>query len=146
MIDVGPMRRLAILCLLVVPAGLLAAGGWVLMEPPETEVPGGTPVTDEWAQTMERQAEIDSRAPLSQWSQWKAFDSARECEAEIDRVREIRSNMLRAETTRTVPSTLPVESRSSYENESKRMQVVFRMALLRWNHARCLAASQVPAR
>lgn len=49
-------------------------GGWLLMQPPYLATPRADGVIDLDAMRAE------SEAPLSQWSQVRAFDTARECE------------------------------------------------------------------
>src|SRR5262245_16372885 len=81
--------RLAAIALVALPMLARADGGWLLMRPPES--------LSEWTysqwQTLSAseiqklgrkradQMAADANMPLSRWSQWKAFDTARECEA-----------------------------------------------------------------
>ena len=62
---------------------VILLGGWLLMFPPSTVLPGAGPPT-----TLKGSPELkglgpsipDLRAPLSQWTQAAAFDTAKECE------------------------------------------------------------------
>jgi hypothetical protein len=134
-----------LLAFLVVPP-LAHAEGWLLMVPPNTPLPvllgTGTPVTGAWYQAHDNQVQADIRAPLAQWTQYKAFDSAHACETELANVKSMEENRLQWYTRQRRNAPFGSDERDI----AWRTQIIQTGHVDRWNHARCLPASQVPVR
>ena len=88
---------------------VILLGGWLLMFPPSTVLPGAGPPT-----TLKGSPELkglgpsipDLRAPLSQWTQAAAFDTAKECEGA--REEPLRREHLPHEQQQLTPGFVPV--------------------------------------
>jgi hypothetical protein len=57
------------------------ACGWILFFPPQTPVDNQATLNGSHERAVLAQASADIRAPLSQWTQERAFDSAEACQA-----------------------------------------------------------------
>jgi hypothetical protein len=141
--DTLTLAVIALIGLAAVPTLAQAECGWLLMVPPDMPVPGSTPAPDAWKawfEGYEKQTEANIRAPLSHGTQWKAFDSARECEAESDREKDLHLAVLRADVEQKGPPGSEAET-------ARQLRAEINMGRAkRWNSARCLPASQVPVR
>src|SRR5437773_2422998 len=87
---------------------VILLGGWLLMIPPSTLRPGAGPPT-----TLKGSPEVKDlgpsipnlRAPLSQWTQAAAFDTAKECEGA--RLEHLRREHLPREHQEWTPGFVP---------------------------------------
>jgi hypothetical protein len=133
-----PKRWLVILACLVAPS-LAHAEGWLLMIPPTTpvELPPNVLFTEAWSNAYAAQTQTDIRAPLVQWEQHRAFDSAHACEYELFSIRHREIDTLNDYARR---------SGSWHADFAARIQVLQIAEIKRLDHARCLPASQVPVR
>jgi hypothetical protein len=57
-------------------AAALALVGWYLMVPPQLVSPG------------HETANVDAAVPLNKWTVWQAFDTAIECESQLETLKE----------------------------------------------------------
>ena len=57
-------------------AAVLALVGWYLMVPPQLVSSGHETVN------------VDANVPLSKWTTWQAFDTATECESQLETLKE----------------------------------------------------------
>jgi hypothetical protein len=141
------LRSLTFAALLVTPLIAQTQGGWLLMFPPETPSglpdiykPGTLDVNQKiaaWAQAVNAQTEKDIRAPLSQWRQEKAYDSARECEAALQKLKDFQTRLI------AIHGKSP-DIKAPWDSEKFRTWSIDTRAYLarakHWDQARCLPA------